>query len=171
MWDLSSLIRDRTCAPALEVWSLNHWTTREAPRGLLHITYLKSAFSLSFFPFSLIFILRFFFSQWNLVISQYCIFDKSHLATDILHFLNTQKDTFSPDPGETCCSALVLRVYIFTVCQLQSGPFGMFSGFKVKYDAEKPQSHFLLWASFPQCGFVSHFYFLYSNREKHLLKA
>ena len=47
----------------------------------------------------------------------------------------------------------------------------MFSGFKVKYDAEKPQSHFLLWASFPQCGFVSHFYFLYSNREKHLLKA
>ena len=27
MWVLSSLTRDRTCAPALQVWSLNHWTT------------------------------------------------------------------------------------------------------------------------------------------------
>ena len=24
MWDLSSLIRDRACAPAVEAWSLNH---------------------------------------------------------------------------------------------------------------------------------------------------
>ena len=29
MWDLSSLTKDRTCASALEAWSLNHWTTRE----------------------------------------------------------------------------------------------------------------------------------------------
>ena len=32
MQDLSSLTRDRTCAPAVEVQSLNHWTTREVPR-------------------------------------------------------------------------------------------------------------------------------------------
>ena len=31
MWDLSSLSRDQTCASALEVWSLKHWTTREVP--------------------------------------------------------------------------------------------------------------------------------------------
>ena len=31
MWDLSSLTRDRTCAPAFQVWSLNHWTARESP--------------------------------------------------------------------------------------------------------------------------------------------
>ena len=31
MWDLSSLPRDGTHAPAVEVQSLNHWTTREAP--------------------------------------------------------------------------------------------------------------------------------------------
>ena len=31
LWDLSSLTKDRTCASALEVWSLKHWTTREAP--------------------------------------------------------------------------------------------------------------------------------------------
>ena len=29
MGDLSSLNRDWTCAPALKVWCLNHWTTRE----------------------------------------------------------------------------------------------------------------------------------------------
>ena len=33
MWDLSSPTRDRTCALALEAWSLNHWTAREVPRG------------------------------------------------------------------------------------------------------------------------------------------
>ena len=27
MQDLSSWIRDQTCVPAMEVWSLNHWTT------------------------------------------------------------------------------------------------------------------------------------------------
>ena len=32
MWDLSSLNRDQTCAPALEVWSLNHWTTKDVPK-------------------------------------------------------------------------------------------------------------------------------------------
>lgn len=31
MWDLSSLTRDRTCAPALEAQSLIHWTLREVP--------------------------------------------------------------------------------------------------------------------------------------------
>ena len=34
MWDLSSPVRDRTRAPALEKWSLNHWTTRKVP-GLI----------------------------------------------------------------------------------------------------------------------------------------
>ena len=31
MWDLSSPIRDRTRPPAVEVWSLNHWTARQVP--------------------------------------------------------------------------------------------------------------------------------------------
>ena len=31
MWNLSSLTRDQTCAPALEVRSLNHCTAREVP--------------------------------------------------------------------------------------------------------------------------------------------
>ena len=31
MWDLSSLTRDWTHAPASEAWSLNHWTAREVP--------------------------------------------------------------------------------------------------------------------------------------------
>ena len=38
MWDPSSLTRDRTCAPAmeaLEVLSLNHWTTREVLKNFL----------------------------------------------------------------------------------------------------------------------------------------
>lgn len=29
MWNLSFLTRGHICAPALEVWSLNHWTARE----------------------------------------------------------------------------------------------------------------------------------------------
>ena len=29
LWDLSSLIRDQTWAPAVEAQSPNHWTTRE----------------------------------------------------------------------------------------------------------------------------------------------
>ena len=33
MWDLSSLSREQTVAPALEVLSLNHWTAREVPSG------------------------------------------------------------------------------------------------------------------------------------------
>ena len=32
MWDLSSLTRDRTQAPALEVQSPNHWTSKEVPQ-------------------------------------------------------------------------------------------------------------------------------------------
>ena len=35
MWDLSSLIRDRACAPAVEAWSLNHRTTGETPLTFL----------------------------------------------------------------------------------------------------------------------------------------
>ena len=29
MWDLCLLTRDRPMPPAVEVWSLNHWTTRK----------------------------------------------------------------------------------------------------------------------------------------------
>ena len=29
MWDLSSPTRVRTHTPAVEVWSLNHWTAKE----------------------------------------------------------------------------------------------------------------------------------------------
>ena len=32
MRDLSSLIRDQTCAPEVEMQSPNHWTAREFPR-------------------------------------------------------------------------------------------------------------------------------------------
>jgi len=36
MWGLSSVTRDGTHAPAVEVQSLNHWTAREVPpRDLL----------------------------------------------------------------------------------------------------------------------------------------
>ena len=31
MWDLSSLMRVRTCTPCIGRQSLNHWTTREVP--------------------------------------------------------------------------------------------------------------------------------------------
>ena len=31
MQDLSYLTRNRTHAPCIEVWSLNHWTTRDVP--------------------------------------------------------------------------------------------------------------------------------------------
>ena len=34
-WDLSSLTRYWTCAPAVKTWSLNHWTAREVSRVLL----------------------------------------------------------------------------------------------------------------------------------------
>ena len=29
MWDLSSLTGDQTCAPAVDMWNLNHWNSRE----------------------------------------------------------------------------------------------------------------------------------------------
>ena len=32
MWNLSSLIRDRTCVLFIARWILNHWTTREVPQ-------------------------------------------------------------------------------------------------------------------------------------------
>ena len=31
MWDLSFPARDEPEPPAVETWSLNHWTTREDP--------------------------------------------------------------------------------------------------------------------------------------------
>ena len=37
MWDLSSLTKDGTCAPAVAVQNLNHWTTREAPRYKIYV--------------------------------------------------------------------------------------------------------------------------------------
>ena len=47
MWDLSSLTRDRTCTPALEVQSLNHWTSRDIPEitfsSYFFLTYFFSA--------------------------------------------------------------------------------------------------------------------------------
>ena len=39
MWDLSSPTQNQTCAPAVEVQSLNHWTTREVPNVLIFLFY------------------------------------------------------------------------------------------------------------------------------------
>ena len=38
MQDLSSLTRDRTCAPYIAKQILNHWTTREVPRLALKMS-------------------------------------------------------------------------------------------------------------------------------------
>ena len=35
MWNLSSLIRDQTCIPCIERWSLNHWIVREVPSSMI----------------------------------------------------------------------------------------------------------------------------------------
>jgi len=35
MWDISSPTKDRTLAPEVEVWSLNHWITREVLRSFI----------------------------------------------------------------------------------------------------------------------------------------
>ena len=32
IWDFSSMTRDQTMSSALQVWSLNHWATKEIPR-------------------------------------------------------------------------------------------------------------------------------------------
>ena len=32
IWDLSSLARDQTLAPAVEAWNLNHWASTEIPQ-------------------------------------------------------------------------------------------------------------------------------------------
>ena len=37
MWDLSSLIRDRTHIPCIGRWSLNHWIAREVLELLLNL--------------------------------------------------------------------------------------------------------------------------------------
>lgn len=56
----------------------------------------KIYFSTDFFPFSLISFYHFFGSLKPFVF-QCGVFDKSHLGTNnILHFLNTQKNIFSP---------------------------------------------------------------------------
>ena len=39
MQDLSSLVRDWTVAPAVEAWSLDHWTTRKVSLQLLKNLY------------------------------------------------------------------------------------------------------------------------------------
>ena len=41
MWDLSSLVRDLTCTPAVEPWSPNHWIIREVPVWVFVILLLK----------------------------------------------------------------------------------------------------------------------------------
>ena len=38
MWELSSLTREQTCAPAVEAQSPNHWTTGESPCSVLFLT-------------------------------------------------------------------------------------------------------------------------------------
>ena len=44
MWDLSSPNRDWTLAPALDVWSLNHWLAWEVPKiNFKLITFLNGA--------------------------------------------------------------------------------------------------------------------------------
>ena len=40
MWDLSSPTRDQTCAPTVEVESLNRWSTREVPGGIAFYPHL-----------------------------------------------------------------------------------------------------------------------------------
>ena len=52
MWDLSSLIRDRACAPAVEAWSLNHRTTGETPLTFLLWVCASSNFTYPVFCFS-----------------------------------------------------------------------------------------------------------------------
>ena len=52
MWDLSSLIRDRACAPAVEAWSLNHRTTGETPLTFLLRVCASSNFTYPFFCFT-----------------------------------------------------------------------------------------------------------------------
>ena len=37
MWELSSLTREQTCAPAVEAQSPNHWTTGESPCFVLFL--------------------------------------------------------------------------------------------------------------------------------------
>ena len=44
MWYLSSPTRNRTCAPAVEAWSLNHWTVRDGPEPVLGTTTPCGAF-------------------------------------------------------------------------------------------------------------------------------
>ena len=45
MQDLDSLTRVQSCAPAVEVQSLNHWTTREALQSfLIHLLILVVCF-------------------------------------------------------------------------------------------------------------------------------
>ena len=43
MWYPSSLTSNQTYAPALEMWNLNHWTTREVPVVFLWMIIFKIA--------------------------------------------------------------------------------------------------------------------------------
>ena len=50
--DLSSLTRDRTVPPAVEVWSPIHWTAREFPRICFfnYATHIRVVYHFPFFP-------------------------------------------------------------------------------------------------------------------------
>ena len=48
MWNLVSLIRNRTQVPCIERWSLNHWTTREVPtHGHFNMKCIQTPFTLT----------------------------------------------------------------------------------------------------------------------------
>ena len=50
MQDLSSLTTDQTCAPAVEVWNLNHWSAGEVSVPVFKVTLvMRFLFQLSFF--------------------------------------------------------------------------------------------------------------------------
>ena len=144
MWDLSSPTRYQTWAPALEVWSLNHWTTREVPHRLLHITYLKSAFSLSFFPFSLIYLFIYlFFLLIETLLSLNIVYLTKAVLSLTFSISSTHRKISSLQAWEKCASLFSSCVHIFIVSQLQSGPFGIFSGYKSEIRCWKNSVTFL----------------------------
>ena len=139
MWDLSSPTRYQTWAPALEVWSLNHWTTREVPHRLLHITYLKSAFSLSFFPFSLIYLFIYLFCSLKpCCLSILFIWQKPSCHWHSPFPQHTERYHLSrPGRNVLLCSLPACIFLLFLSCSLDHLEF--FQGIKVRYDAEKTQ--------------------------------
>ena len=93
MWDLSSLNRDWTHTPWVEVWSLNNWTSRAVLILQYFSPYLSRQcvdclilwqqchnFSFFFLPFYFLF----FFISWRLITLQYCS-GFCHTLTRISH--------------------------------------------------------------------------------------